>query len=82
MPIALGPNGAVYQASIETEPCEGGFKATVCRVIFLMPASAIGTEVQHEPFPAHFAKSKHRAEHAAAAHFNLWAKLQRLDSKR
>jgi hypothetical protein len=82
MPIETGPNGALYQASVRTEPCEGGFKAQVWRVIYLLPASETGTEVPHEPFPEHFAKSRSQAERMAKAHFKVWAQIQKLAGKR
>ena len=59
MPIASGPGG-LYQATIFTEPCEGGFKATVLRVVLLTTRSPVGTEVAHDRFPDHFAKSKEK----------------------
>ena len=76
MPIAKGPGG-LYHATIISEPCEGGFKATVSRVILLTTRSIVGTEV-HDRFPDHVAESREKAERGATAHFKAWAWIQTL----
>lgn len=75
MPIAKGPGRSLYMATIVSAPCEGGFKATVLRVLWLPR----GLDVPHD-IPDHFAKSKTEAERDATARFNVWATLQRLCS--
>lgn len=77
MPVAKGPGG-LYQASIVSEPCEGGFKATVLRVVLLTTRSPVGIAVGHDAFPHHFAESKQKAERMAEAYFKAWAKIQNL----
>lgn len=77
MSIARGPGG-LYSAMILAEPCEGGFKATIPRVILLSTKSAVGTEVAHDPFPEFVAESKVKAERKADAYFKAWAKIQML----
>jgi hypothetical protein len=79
MPIAECPGG-LYQATIVSEPCDGGFKATVSGVILLRPPSPFGTEVAHNRFPDHFATSKLQAERLAEVQFKAWAKIQTLGS--
>ena len=81
MPIASGPAG-MYSALIVSEPCEGGFKATIPRVIWLMPSSLAGSEVNHDPFPEFVAESKVKAERRAHAFFKAWAKIQILGGAR
>ncbi len=75
--MAKAPGG-LYMATISSEPCEGGFKATVSRVVLLTTRSALGTEVAHDCFPDHFAKSQRKAEQLAGAHFKACAKLRTL----
>jgi hypothetical protein len=79
VPIAKGPR-CVYMATISSEPCEGGFKATVFRVVFLTGPAA-GTEVAHDVFPEHFAESKRKAERMAEAYFKAWAKIQTIGGR-
>lgn len=68
--------GGLYQATIVTESCEGGFKATVTRVLLLTTKRALGTEVAHDPFPDHIAESRELAERRAELHFKACAKLR------
>lgn len=81
MPIATGPGG-LYSAVIVCEPCEGGFKATIPRVILLTTRSSVGHEVEHDPFPEFVAESKAKAERKAHAYFKAWAKIEMLGGAR
>lgn len=65
-------------ASISSEPCDDGFKATVSRVLLLTTRSPVGTEVAHDPFPEFVDESKVKAERKADAYFKAWAKIQSL----
>jgi hypothetical protein len=76
--LAKAHAGGLYQATIVTESCEGGFKATVTRVLLLRTRSASGTEVAHVRFPDFFAESKELAERRAELHFKACAKLRTL----
>lgn len=76
MPIAFGPGG-MYSALIVSEPCAGGFKATIPSVIRLLPSSVAGSAVEHDPFPEFVAESKFKAERNAAIYFKGWAKIQK-----
>ncbi len=75
--IARGPRG-LYSALIVSEPCEGGFKATIPRVIMLLTKPGADTEVASEPFPEFVAESPAKAERKAEAFFKAWAKMQGL----
>lgn len=81
MPIANGPGG-LYSALIVSEPCAGGFRATIPRVIWLLPSTVAGSEVEHDPFPEFVAESKVKAERKAHAFFKAWAKIQTLGGTR
>ena len=77
MPMTSGPGG-LYSATLVSEPCQGGFKATITVVILLTTKSVVGTEVVHDPFPWFIAESKVKAERKAVAYFKAWAKIQNL----
>jgi len=74
MPTASAPRG-LYQAVITTEPCEGGFKAKILRVVLLTLPSPVGTQVDVQ-FPEHVAESEALAYRRAEIHFKTWAKLE------
>jgi hypothetical protein len=76
MPIASAPGG-LYQALTVSEPCEGGFKAKILRVVLLTTKSPVGAEVNVQ-FPEYLAESKQQAERRAEAHFKAWAKIQNI----
>jgi hypothetical protein len=79
VPIAKAPGG-LYHATVSVESCDGGFKASVTRVILMTTRSPVGTEVEHDPFPEFVAESKEKAERRAAAYFKAWAKVKTLRS--
>ncbi len=75
---AKGPTkGSLYTATVTVEPCDDGFKARVTRVLLLKLPSPTGTEVT-ETFPEFIRETSRLAERAAAAHFEVWAKIQTL----
>jgi hypothetical protein len=74
VPTALGPDGRLYFASIDSEPCEGGFRATVVRVVLLNTTSA--GEMDGVVIPDSIGTTKRAAEQLAEIRFKTWATLR------
>jgi hypothetical protein len=73
VPFEKGPSG-YYTATIISEPAPGGFKATVARVVRLLPRDG---EVQYDGVVDHFAETKAKAELLATTVFKAWVKTKR-----
>lgn len=65
--------GRVYQYSIDTVACDGGFRAAITRVLLMNVKTGVGQEVEPPSMPEQPLASALKAEQVAEAFFRLWA---------